>query len=57
MSTGTEQPPYFNINPDHALAELGDTTTSADFAAIAEACTRGRDDLASRGLQEDGRKT
>ena len=30
---------------------------TADFAAIAAACARGRDDLASRGLGEEGRKT
>ncbi|TMM49159.1 AAA family ATPase [Sulfitobacter sabulilitoris] len=50
-------PPYFNISPDAALAELGDSVTTSDFAAIAEACARGRDDLASRGLNEEGRKT
>jgi chromosome partitioning protein len=54
---GQEQPPYFNINPDQALAELGAPTTSAEFAAIAAACTRGRDDLASRGLKADGQKS
>ncbi|WP_172300519.1 AAA family ATPase [Pseudoruegeria sp. HB172150] len=52
----TEQPPYFNISPDAALAELGQPTTSGDFARIAEACARGRSDLASRGLEEDGRR-
>lgn len=52
-----EQPPYFNINPDQALADLGDPTPSGGFAEIAAACARGREDLASRGLQEDGRKT
>ena len=51
-----EQPPYFNISPDAALADLGAPTGSGDFAAIAEACARGRADLASRGLEEDGRK-
>ncbi len=51
-----EQPPYFNIAPDAALAELGAPTASDDFAAIAEACARGRADLASRGLEEDGTK-
>lgn len=56
-SPGHEQPPYFNISPDGALGELGSTATSGDFASIAAACNRGRDDLASRGLQEDGRKT
>ena len=51
-----QQPPYFNIDPDAALAELGPPTDSAGFAAIAEACAQGRSDLASRGLNEEGRK-
>ena len=50
-------PPYFNISPDAALAELEAPLTTAGFAEIAEACTRGRDDLASRGLDEEGRKS
>ena len=49
-------PPYFNISPDAALADLGPAVGTADLAAIAAACARGRDDLASRGLGEDGRK-
>ena len=58
MRTGTHDglPPYFNITPDDALADLGDPTTTGDFSDIAEACARGRADLASRGLQEDGHK-
>ncbi|NIZ10974.1 AAA family ATPase [Pseudooceanicola sp. HF7] len=51
-----EQPPYFNIDPDRALRDLGTPATSARFAEIAEACARGRSDLASRGLQEGGGK-
>ena len=51
-----QQPPYFNIDPDAALSELGPPTDSAGFAAIAEACARGRSDLASRGLNEAGQK-
>lgn len=47
-------PPYFRIDPDAALAELGTPTDTQSFAAIAEACARGRTDLASRGLREDG---
>lgn len=47
-------PPYFQINPDKALADLGDPTTTDGFAAIAKACAAGRDDLAGRGLSEDG---
>ena len=43
-------PPYFSISPDAALAELGAPVRTRDFAAIAEACGRGRADLAARGL-------
>ncbi|MBY5935531.1 AAA family ATPase [Tateyamaria omphalii] len=50
-------PPYFNIDPDQALAGLGDATDVAGFAALAEACARGRTDLASRGLNESGGRT
>lgn len=50
------QPPYFNISPDLALAELEAPMGTGDFAALAEACGRGRADLASRGLGEEGRK-
>ncbi len=59
-STSASQPPlppYFNISPDEALADLGEGITTDGFAEIAAACTRGREDLASRGLNEDGRKT
>jgi len=50
-------PPYFNISPDAALAALGAPVGTDGLAAIAAACARGRDDLASRGLNADGRKT
>lgn len=50
-------PPYFNISPDAALQDLGDPVSTTDFSAIAETCTRGRDDLSSRGHLEDGRKS
>ncbi len=49
-------PPYFGIDPDRAAAQLGAGTGTDGFADIAAACTRGRDDLASRGLQADGRR-
>jgi chromosome partitioning protein len=49
-------PPYFRISPDRALEELGPPRAAEDFAAIAEACGRGRRDLASRGLDEAGEK-
>ena len=51
-----EQPPYFNINPDKALEALEGPVTTDGFASIAQACASGRDDLASRGINEDGRK-
>ncbi|MFA3920800.1 AAA family ATPase [Ruegeria hyattellae] len=49
-------PPYFNIDPDAALAELDLPTETGGFAEIARACAQGRADLASRGLNEAGRK-
>ncbi|WP_281827528.1 AAA family ATPase [Jannaschia rubra] len=56
-STGAATPAYFNIDPDAARAELGPPTTTEGFARIARACAAGREDLASRGLGEQGRKT
>ena len=52
-----EQPPYFNIDPDKALAALEDPVSTDGFASIAKACASGRDDLFSRGMNEAGRKT
>jgi chromosome partitioning protein len=52
-----EQPPYFNIDPDQALMDLGPATGTGGFAEIAEACARGRADLASRGMNDEGRKS
>ena len=49
-------PPYFNIAPDTALAELGEPVGTRDFTAIAEACARGRADLAARGHGLEGGK-
>ena len=53
---GSGLPPYFNIDPDAALAELDAPTGTSGFAAIAEGCARGRADLSSRGMNEQGRK-
>lgn len=50
----TDQPPYFNIDPDQALRNLGAPATTAGFADIARACAAGRSDLANRGLEENG---
>ena len=52
-TAGSPRPPYFDIDPDAALAELGPADRHRRFAEIARACAAGRDDLASRGL--DGR--
>ena len=49
-------PPYFNISPDKAKGELMPPTSTADLGAIAEACGRGRVDLASRGLDQTGER-
>jgi chromosome partitioning protein len=49
-------PPYFNLSPDKAAKALGSAADTGAFAAIAEACRRGRDDLAGRGLDETGAK-
>lgn len=49
-----EHPPYFNISPDAAQKELSDPVQTQDLQAIAEACTRGRRDLSSRGLDAVG---
>ena len=55
MSSDT-LPPYFNISPDVALSQLGDPYGTGDFAAIAQSCRQGREDLMGRGLGEDGSK-
>ncbi len=54
MASTPDLPPYFNIDPDQAQTALGDATTTQDFANIAAACAAGRQDLASRGIDQDG---
>jgi len=49
-------PPYFDIDPDLAARSLDAPTYTAGFAKIAAACAAGRDDLAGRGLAEDGHR-
>lgn len=49
-------PPYFNLSPDAALAALGPAVTTDDLAQIAERASKGRNELAARGLGEAGRK-
>ncbi len=59
MSQAVEEalPPYFNIVPDEALAELGAPVGAADFAEIARRCAEGRADLVGRGHEADGTRT
>ncbi|WP_298976374.1 AAA family ATPase [uncultured Roseobacter sp.] len=49
-------PPYFNISPDAAFAQLDAPTDTSGFAQIAQACQQGRSDLAGRGMDDTGRK-
>jgi chromosome partitioning protein len=52
--SSTPLPPYFSISPDTAMADLDPPQHTSDFGKIAEACLRGRRDLASRGLDDSG---
>ena len=54
MAEIPDTPAYMGIDPARAAAELGAPTGTTGFAEIARACARGRDDLAGRGLGEDG---
>ncbi len=47
-------PAYLSVDPLQAREQLGEAISTDGFAAISAACNRGRTDLASRGLQEDG---
>ena len=47
-------PPYFNISPDEALAELDPPVGTRDFGRIAALCAQGRQDLVSRGHEANG---
>ncbi len=49
-------PPYFNISPDEALAELEAPVGTGDFGRIAETCARGREDLIARGHGANGER-
>ena len=55
--TTKDLPAYLRIDPDQALAELGPPVGTRTFAEAAQACARGRDDLAGRGLAEGGERT
>src|SRR6056297_1471191 len=55
--SGPDLAPYHGLSPDDALQALGAAHDTKGFARIAEACRKGRDDLATRGLDETGVKT
>jgi len=55
--SSNETAPYHDLSPDDAANALGVPLNTAGFAEVAEACRRGRDDLAGRGLDERGQKT
>ncbi|MBM7070219.1 AAA family ATPase [Actibacterium sp. 188UL27-1] len=57
MAKAPDHPPYFNISPDTALADLGPAVTTDDFAHAADMAGQGRDDLIRRGLNAEGQKT
>ncbi len=57
MTQADQPPPYFGLSPDQSMAELSEPMTTTSFATLAESYRRGRADLASRGLDETGRKT
>ena len=50
-------PPFFNIDPEKARADLQDPVDTIALQSIAEACRQGRDDLASRGLDASGTRS
>nr|WP_233417196.1 AAA family ATPase [Halovulum marinum] len=52
-----QRPPYFNIDPDQALRELGAPVGTDGFADTASRSLSGREDLVRRGQSPEGRKT
>lgn len=50
----SQLPPYFNISPDKAFADLPEPTTTQHLQAISKACEQGCADLAGRGLDATG---
>ena len=56
MAEQNPLPPYFNIAPDSALAEIDAPLGTADFGRLAAACAQGRADLVARGAGATGAK-
>jgi len=57
MSSPSQTPPYFNIAPDQAEADLGTPLRTGDFARISERYSTGRAQLAAQGLDATGTRT
>ena len=49
-------PPYLGLDPDIAASQLDIPVDTGHFAHLAKACSVGRSDLASRGLEQDGKR-
>ncbi|MEL6806199.1 MAG: AAA family ATPase [Pseudomonadota bacterium] len=49
-------PPYLGLDPDIAAGQLDAPVETGHFAHLAKACAVGRSDLASRGLEQDGKR-
>jgi cellulose biosynthesis protein BcsQ len=58
MSQSPEEalPPYFNIAPEEALADLAPPVGTRDFGRIAALCAQGRQDLVTRGHGATGER-
>jgi chromosome partitioning protein len=56
MTSKSDLPPYFGLDPEAAAASLGAPIETARFAKAAAFAARGRDDLARRGYAPDGHK-
>lgn len=50
-------PPFFGIDPSAAAEGLSSPVTTSKFNEVAKACAKGRADLASRGLEENGHRS
>lgn len=51
--TPQTQPPYFNMDPDQALSQLGNPALTDDFARVAQLCSQGRTLLEQSGRGEN----
>ena len=53
----SDTPPYVGLDPDIAATQLEAPAATSDFARMAQACAAGRQDLESRGLEENGERS